>query len=156
MVPARPRLAPLLKAALVALAALVAACNARDGGRTGGQAPPSASPQETPAPSVACDALPRAQCLASRQCTLHFVSPSLYACRPSEGPCEVGLDQDDRRACESRAACVFEPGSCYCPFEGHGKTKVPDTASSSRGSCRCSGGPPSRCRKAGDPPQPPR
>lgn len=89
----------------------------------------------------------RAQCLASTDCTLHHLGSTNYDCRPSAGPCEVGLRQGDRTGCQARTGCVFDPGSCYCSCEGYGHTKA--VAEEYGGcACACAGGPPSMCKPA--------
>jgi hypothetical protein len=108
---------------------------------------PTPSPSPTPAPDApACETLPRADCLRARHCTMEHLDPGQYHCRAAQGPCEEGLLQTDRRACEAVAGCTFDPGQCYCPFPGYGATQVPDRKDDQEaGACACGGGPPPRC-----------
>ena len=142
----------LRNALLIGMLVALGGCSTSEGSPS--STPPSPEQNRTPAPqkqpSGACDTLDRAACISSLRCTLHNIKASQYECRPSQGPCEVGLIQTDRRACEARAGCLFENANCYCPFPGYGKTKVPDIQPDSGvvGACGCGGGPPSRCKSA--------
>lgn len=108
---------------------------------------PTPTPSPTPSPSP-CNKLTRADCLASTHCTLHWVKQSVYACRPDDGPCEIGIAQTDRDACEAKPECAFEQAMCYCPFPGYGATEVPDVIPKDRvAACACGGGKPTMCRK---------
>jgi hypothetical protein len=105
------------------------------------QADPAPAP---PTPTGPCESFTRSDCLRSSHCTLEFVEPGVYRCRPDQGSCEVGIGQSDRVACEGVAGCRFDQGSCYCPFNGYGRTAVPDPPATG-GACACGGGPPPSC-----------
>ncbi|HEY8145669.1 MAG TPA: hypothetical protein VIG06_23470 [Kofleriaceae bacterium] len=145
----------------VALSLTMAACNKRsETDRTGPdpapttkrgpaeQKPPTGESSAPPPATGACETLDRAECLRARHCTLHFVKSMEYECRPSGGPCETDLLQGDKAGCEARAGCTWDPGSCYCPFPGYGKTQVADKDSNQGGACACGGGPPPMCKAA--------
>lgn len=135
--------------ALVAAALLSGGCpssKSSDGDR--GSGAPTATTAEPVLASAACDTRDRAECLRALHCTLHHVDESEYACRPAAGRCETNLLQEDRAGCESRAGCSWDPGGCYCPFPGYGRTQVADKAQPSGQACGCGGGPPPRCRAA--------
>ena len=124
------------------------------GCRTDSPAPAPAETKKTPA-SASCDALDRAECLRAVRCTLLHVKQMVYQCRPSVGPCETGLLQTDKAACEKRDGCSYDGGGCYCPFPGYGRTAVEDKEKNKGGACVCGGGPPPMCvpAKAEDDPR---
>jgi hypothetical protein len=113
---------------------------------------PGPKPTPTPTPITIdattatagiCD-VARAECLASRECTLFLLGQNLYECRPAQGPCEVDLVQTDRAACEARAQCEWKPPSCYCDCVGHAHTTKVREPPSGCG-CGCGGGTPAMC-----------
>lgn len=105
----------------------------------------------TPPSADVCGSLDRNTCLASDTCSLVHVAEMQYECRAESGTCEVGHKQDDQAGCEKRAGCRFDPGSCYCPCKGYGKTTVEDRAGESC-KCECGGGPPPTCVAESAPP----
>ena len=127
------------------LAILLALSLSSCGSHDGTSEPPR--PDPPPSPTRPCDTFTRAECLRSTHCTLEHVTQSQYRCRPDEGPCEVGIQQSDRRACEAQGGCRWDPGACYCPFNGYGRTAVPDPPNEGA-ACACGGGPPARCLPA--------
>lgn len=92
------------------------------------------APEADPAP-VDCARLGQGDCIRSPACTLDPVEGGGYACRAAAGPCEEGLLQSDRAACEARTGCVWDPGQCYCPEDVV---------------CVCGGGPPPTCRTSAE------
>ncbi len=140
----------LAHAAAVALS--VASLHCKAPGSSPGGPGSSGAPAPTGAPTIpttaACASLSRLQCARSQHCFLEHVSsaPPRYLCRDKKGPCEEGLSQWDRKACEARAGCEHVAGSCYCPFPGYGDTDVPEPADQrSGGACACGGGAPPKC-----------
>jgi hypothetical protein len=110
------------------------------------QPPKTPADASTPASAAACDTLDRNECISALHCTLHWIADGKYECRDSKGPCEESLMQSDRRTCESRDGCAWNPGECYCRFPGYGQAQVPDKApKDSGGACACGGGPPPLC-----------
>ena len=112
------------------------------------------------------DAMTRHQCMSSPDCTLELHArgqssmQSVYRCRPSQPPCEIGLHQADlvgvgtegvarskqvRAGCSGRPGCQFREDQCYCRCHGYGQTKVPDGAETPRCMCECAGGRPQAC-----------
>jgi len=101
-------------------------------------------PAPADAATPSCDALSRSKCLASDGCTLELAGNNVYRCRPDQGPCEVGMRQGDKRACEAKAECAFDSGTCYCPCEGAARTLTVDEPQSGC-ACACGGGAPAMC-----------
>ena len=109
-----------------------------------------------PAPAIdpgdaPCETLTRHACLRSVLCTLDAPSArssNRYVCREASGNCEVGLRQieADRDRCDDRDGCAWQPGGCYCPCRGSGRTAVPDGPEAEPCDCECGGGPPPGCR----------
>lgn len=95
-------------------------------------AEPSPEAPDEPTPTD-CASLGPDACIAASSCTLDHAEGQPYACRAAAGPCEEGLAQSDRAACEARAGCEWDPGRCYCPEDVE---------------CFCGGGPPPLCRAA--------
>jgi hypothetical protein len=136
-------------AAVLAVVLAVAACRQTAERAPADTKPPAGEPGETSPPTAApCETLDRAECLRVRHCTLHFVKDGQYECRAEAGPCETDLFQGDKAGCEAREGCVWEPGSCYCPFPGYGTTQVADKSKDQGGACACGGGPPPMCKAA--------
>jgi hypothetical protein len=113
--------------------------------------PPSeAGVQPTPIDATpaqpSCDTLSRRLCLQSDHCTLELAGNNMYRCRPDQGPCEVGVKQTDKAACEAKTECAFDGGSCYCSCEGASRTI---TVEETQGGCACAcgGGPPATCQE---------
>ncbi len=138
----------------LAIGLVVAACDRADRAATKPPAEPTEPTAKVPpqpprdAPALTgCAALTRADCLTSMDCTLRLIAPDHYECRAASGPCETGILQEDKKACEARTACRFVPGNCYCECPGPGVTmRVPDVvADGFNCGCACGGGPPSRC-----------
>jgi hypothetical protein len=134
--------------ALIATVAMLAVLSIA--GCSKDKTPPGPTPTPTPPPPTKtqgpCDQLTRAECLGSTHCTLHWIAESTYECRADDGPCQVGIGQNDRAACEKVGSCTWDPGMCYCPFPGYGQTAVPDKQDpNGAGACACGGGQPSMC-----------
>lgn len=133
----------------------VAACDRAETTSTKPPAVPPAPTAKVPAPLppvdappalTGCAALDRANCLASKDCTLHRIGNNHYECLAAKGPCEMGLDQDDQKACVARTGCTFVPGNCYCTCPGPVTMRVPDGSQNGlQCGCACGGGPPSMC-----------
>lgn len=133
---------------IVAAFAVLASCGLSNAETEPEPAPPSPPPIPS---SAACDSLDRSECMRALHCTMHHVKSAEYECRPSQGPCETGLIQTDARTCKSRQGCIYDQGSCYCPFPGYGKTRIADKQKNPGGACACGGGPPPRCRQVESP-----
>ncbi|MFN0253560.1 MAG: hypothetical protein ACKV2T_42225 [Kofleriaceae bacterium] len=106
--------------------------------------PPDAGSARAPSGPPLCSTLSRAACLESDHCTLVLLGNNVYRCRADEGPCEIGLRQGDRKACEAKPGCAFDTGTCYCPCEGAARTLTVEEKSSGC-ACVCGGGAPSMC-----------
>jgi hypothetical protein len=105
---------------------------------TPGVQSPDAKSARTPSGPPACSTLSRAACLESDHCTLELLGTNVYRCRADEGPCEIGLRQENKQGCAAKAECAFHAGECYCECGG-GARKLGDCV------CVCGGGPPSMC-----------
>ncbi|MEJ7732531.1 MAG: hypothetical protein WKG00_25410 [Polyangiaceae bacterium] len=150
-------LVPACRAFAAALACtLLAACDRGVdlGDRPDARAEPVVDDIPVVSPTTPCDTLSRQQCLGSTHCTLHWIKNTVYECRPDEGPCETSLSQNDKKGCIATPGCLYKEPACYCPFPGHGATKVADTGTPG-GACACGGGAPAMCFQAGGPPSGP-
>ena len=97
-----------------------------------------------------CASYTRGACIASLACTLWLTEEQdVYRCAPAEGPCEVGLAQDDREGCSARPQCAFREAMCYCPCRGFGRTEVMDGEEAENCPCACGGGAPPQCFEDG-------
>lgn len=97
-------------------------------------------------PTDDCAKLTRAECLASDTCTLHLASPNRYQCRADATACEIGIQQEDQKACTAKAGCTFTVANCYCACPGSGNAEVPDVVPVGSGcGCACGQGPPAMC-----------
>jgi hypothetical protein len=93
-----------------------------------------------------CAKLTRAECLDSDACTLHLASPNRYQCRADANACEIGIKQQDQKACTAKAGCTFTVANCYCECPGSGNAEVPDVVPQGYGcGCACGGGAPALC-----------
>ncbi len=110
----------------------------------GVQPAPQPSIDAAPSTQPACDTLSRSKCLQSEHCTLELAGNNVYRCRADQGPCEVGVKQSDKNACEAKAECAWDGGSCYCPCEGAARTETVEEPQSGC-ACACGGGAPSMC-----------
>ncbi len=119
-----------------------------EGGADMGLADPIAMPE--PVPPEDCASYTRGACIASVACTLwKDEAPDVYRCVPADGPCEVGLAQDDREGCDARPQCFFRDAMCYCACRGFGRTEVMDGEEAEECLCACADGSPPYCFEDG-------
>jgi hypothetical protein len=99
-------------------------------GACGSDAVPGSDPWHEEPLSNNCSLLAPDACLLQEGCFLDHLGEYVYRCRPVLTDCEKITNSGGRTQCESKEACSWDPGRCYCP-EGS--------------VCKCGGGPPHSC-----------